>query len=277
MASSTRSGAHRHSRKFGLKLQFFPEHMYPAEAEVTFADVARTFEQLFMPRLQVSCAVPCCAMLCHTVPCCATLCHAVPRCAMLCHAVPCCPTLCHAVPCCAMLSYAVPCCALLCHPVPCCALLCHPVPCCAMMCYAVPHCADIDILAPIFEVVTECTVPSKQQAQMCLMLAVHHINSTSLYTHVILCMRYTASIRHMPAPAAQTGSCVYVQPYSPLCHGSHCHMLQRVQQCPFGSLHYAVLLPCAYSCNSLMHSGANTHASYSYDSCLRVPLKVPLD
>lgn len=57
VASGQGSGGHRHSRKFKLKFQFFPEHMYPAEAGVTFAQVAETFEQVFMPKLQVSVTV----------------------------------------------------------------------------------------------------------------------------------------------------------------------------------------------------------------------------
>ena len=53
VAAGVRSGFHTHSRLFKLRLQFYPEHMYPAEANVTFAAVADCFEKLFMPRLQV--------------------------------------------------------------------------------------------------------------------------------------------------------------------------------------------------------------------------------
>ena len=41
------------ARLFKLKLQFFPEHRYPKELGVTFADVAKCFKTAFMTKLQV--------------------------------------------------------------------------------------------------------------------------------------------------------------------------------------------------------------------------------
>ena len=41
------------ARVFKLRLQFFPEHLYPEEAGVTFADVAEVFKTSFMLKLQV--------------------------------------------------------------------------------------------------------------------------------------------------------------------------------------------------------------------------------
>ena len=44
-------------RLFKLRLQFFPEHLYPEEAGITFADVAQVFKTTFMLKLQV-CSSP---------------------------------------------------------------------------------------------------------------------------------------------------------------------------------------------------------------------------
>ena len=41
------------ARVFKLRLQFFPEHLYPKEAGITFADVAHVFKTVFMLKLQV--------------------------------------------------------------------------------------------------------------------------------------------------------------------------------------------------------------------------------
>ena len=41
------------ARVFKLRLQFFPEHLYPKEAGITFADVAKVFQTVFMLKLQV--------------------------------------------------------------------------------------------------------------------------------------------------------------------------------------------------------------------------------
>ena len=40
-------------RLFKLRLQFFPQHLYPEEAGITFADVAQVFKASFVPKLQV--------------------------------------------------------------------------------------------------------------------------------------------------------------------------------------------------------------------------------
>ena len=52
------------ARVFKLRLQFFPEHLYPEEAGITFADVAEVFRTAFMLKLQVCPALPCPALPC---------------------------------------------------------------------------------------------------------------------------------------------------------------------------------------------------------------------
>ena len=46
-------------RLFRLRLQFFPEHLYPPEAGITFADVAQVFKTSFMLKLQVCTSLGC--------------------------------------------------------------------------------------------------------------------------------------------------------------------------------------------------------------------------
>ena len=57
MAVSSQQTAFGRGRLFKLRLQFFPEHLYPEEAGITFADVAQVFKASFMLKLQV-CPLP---------------------------------------------------------------------------------------------------------------------------------------------------------------------------------------------------------------------------
>lgn len=53
VAVSSQQSAFGRGRLFKLRLQFFPEHLYPEEAGITFADVAQVFKTTFMLKLQV--------------------------------------------------------------------------------------------------------------------------------------------------------------------------------------------------------------------------------
>lgn len=53
VAVASQQTAFGRGRLFKLRLQFFPEHLYPPEAGITFADVAHVFKTNFMLKLQV--------------------------------------------------------------------------------------------------------------------------------------------------------------------------------------------------------------------------------
>lgn len=53
VAAASQGTAFGRGRLFKLRLQFFPEHLYPQEAGITFADVAQVFKTSFVPKLQV--------------------------------------------------------------------------------------------------------------------------------------------------------------------------------------------------------------------------------
>ena len=54
VAMPSQQTAFGRARVFKLRMQFFPEQLYPKEAGISFADVAQVFKTSFMVKLQVS-------------------------------------------------------------------------------------------------------------------------------------------------------------------------------------------------------------------------------
>ena len=68
VAVPSQQAAFGRARVFKLRLQFFPEHLYPKEAGITFADVAHVFKTVFMLKLQVCHCLLLCSL--KTLQCC---------------------------------------------------------------------------------------------------------------------------------------------------------------------------------------------------------------